>query len=293
MPYLFSNKPLKTSFKNFLASQFVSFSTPPTLHIVQIGENLASSKYVSIKKKIGSEIGVTVCHHHFEEGVDEQILVDLYTSAQTNGEGFIFQLPLPSKYSNLIPQTPLSTDVDLLSNEAFLLWNKGFLPPTIGSIDLIYKEMEYRKDNNIIDVDNVFEHYSFEQILTTKADYTGKIVAVIGQGVLVGSPLVKYLLDRNATIISVNKDTKNAPQLVKNADIVLSGAGVANLVNKNWINDNALVIDAATSGTNGQIFGDVDKTDIQDSVYLCPSPAGVGPITVMYIFWNLLNILKK
>jgi methylenetetrahydrofolate dehydrogenase (NADP+) / methenyltetrahydrofolate cyclohydrolase len=292
MSSLFSNKPLKSSFKSFLASEFSKLDFTPALHIVQIGDNLASSKYVGIKKKIGSEIGVIVNHHHFEDGVDEQILIDLYTQAQQNKEGFIFQLPLPPKYNHLVPNTPLSTDVDLLSSESFLLWNKGFLPPTIGAIDLIFKEMNFRKSNNLVEAEDIFEQYPFEQIIQTKADYSGKTVAVIGQGTLVGSPLVKYLLDRNATIISVNKDTKNAPQLVKNADVVLSGAGVANLVNSNWLNDDALVIDAATSGTNGQIFGDVNRDEIQESIYLCPSPAGVGPITVMYIFWNLLNILK-
>jgi methylenetetrahydrofolate dehydrogenase (NADP+)/methenyltetrahydrofolate cyclohydrolase len=294
MPHLFSNKPLKTHFKKFLTTEFANLGFVPTLHIVQIGQNLASSKYVGIKKKIGSDIGVNVQHHHFEDGVSEQFLVDLYTDAKNNGEGFIFQLPLPNSYSHLVPQTPISTDVDLLSSEAFISWNKGFLPPTIGAIDLIYKEMNLRKTSDQIGVESVFDsNDSLVDFVSQKVDYSGKTVAVIGQGTLVGSPLVKYLLDRNATIISVNKDTKNAPNLVKNADIILSGAGVKNLINQNWVAENTIVIDAATSGVGGQIFGDVDRENIQDNVYLCPSPAGVGPITVMYIFWNLLKMVRK
>ena len=130
-------------------------------------------------------------------------------------------------------------------------------------------------------------------MINQKADFTGKVVAIIGQGILVGSPLVKYLLDRNATIISVNKDTPNAKSLTSQADVIFSGAGVAGLVNYNWIKKDAIVIDAATSGIGGEIFGDVDQEGLDQSIYLCPSPKGVGPITVLYIFLNLLRMVGK
>ena len=112
-------------------------------------------------------------------------------------------------------------------------------------------------------------------------------IAIIGQGKLVGKPLVKYCLDRGATIIIIDKDTLNPQNLVKDCDIVLSGAGVAKLVNSTWLKSTAIVIDVATSGENGVIVGDVDQSDLLESIYLCPSPKGVGPITVLYLFWNL------
>jgi 5,10-methylene-tetrahydrofolate dehydrogenase/methenyl tetrahydrofolate cyclohydrolase len=342
---LYSNNAIKAEFKNYLQQEFAKLKQKSNnefvLNIVQIGDNLASSKYVGIKKKIGLELGVMVNHYHFEDGISEQGLVDLYNNASGNGEGFIFQLPLPPQYSHLVPLTPLNTDVDLLSKSSFLLWSKGYLPPTIGAIDLIYKEMLFRKENNLINIESVFSvkkyeefvegkfplvkgvagdsltgvslvsdspknhmtnyqqnhgqrdsnSISFSDLITQKADYAGKVVAVIGQGVLVGSPLVKYLLDRNATIITVNQFTPDSKSLVNQADVIFSGAGVANLVNRNWIKKDAIVIDAATSGVGGEIFGDVNKDDIDESTYLCPSPKGVGPVTVLYIFWNLLRMV--
>ena len=300
MSNLYSNKSIKSEFKAYLAQEFAKVKEIDNknfvLNIVQIGDNLASSKYVGIKKKIGAELSAIVNHHHFEDDVEEQKLVDLYNHASNNSEGFIFQLPLPPQYSHLVPLTPLSTDVDLLSSSSFLLWNQGFLPPTIGAIDLIYKEMLFRKDNNLVEVENVFgelkSQISFQKLITQKADFTGKVVAIIGQGILVGSPLVKYLLDRNATTISVNKDTPNAKALTSQAEVVFCGAGVANLVNREWIKKGAIVIDAATSGIGGEIFGDVNKDEIDQSTYLCPSPKGVGPLTVLYIFWNLLRMTQ-
>jgi 5,10-methylene-tetrahydrofolate dehydrogenase/methenyl tetrahydrofolate cyclohydrolase len=335
MPNLYSNNFIKSEFKEYLKQEFTKLKEKTdkefVLNIVQIGDNLASSKYVGIKKKIGAELGVIVNHHHFEDGVAEQDLVNLYNNASDNGQGFIFQLPLPPQYSHLVPLTPLNTDVDLLSKSSFLLWSLGYLPPTIGAIDLIYKEMLYRKENSLIGAENVFKSLNndkvevnnsplegwqakpdgvdksnvtsngdteaasttllFSNLVTQKADYAGKVVAVIGQGVLVGSPLVKYLLDRNATIITVNQFTPDSKSLTSQADIIFSGAGVANLVNRSWIKKNAIVIDAATSGVGGEIFGDVNKDDIDESAYLCPSPKGVGPVTVLYIFWNLLRMI--
>jgi methylenetetrahydrofolate dehydrogenase (NADP+) / methenyltetrahydrofolate cyclohydrolase len=325
---LYSNNPIKAEFKAYLQQEFAKLKSTSdsefVLNIVQIGDNLASSKYVGIKKKIGAELGVVVNHHHFEDGIPEQDLVDLYNNASDNGQGFIFQLPLPPKYSHLVPLTPLNTDVDLLSKSSFLLWTQGYLPPTIGAIDLIYKEMLFRKENGLVVSENVFKinqsvilseakdpvpvldiaagkngemeavstSIPYSDLITQKADYAGKIVAVIGQGVLVGSPLVKYLLDRNATIITVNQFTLDSKSLVKQADVIFSGAGVANLVNRDWIKKDAVVIDAATSGLGGEIFGDVNKDDIDESTYLCPSPKGVGPVTVLYIFWNLLRMVR-
>jgi 5,10-methylene-tetrahydrofolate dehydrogenase/methenyl tetrahydrofolate cyclohydrolase len=335
---LYSNNPIKAEFKAYLQQEFAKLKEKSSkdfvLNIVQIGNNLASSKYVGIKKKIGLELGVIVNHHHFEDGIPEQDLVDLYNNASDNGQGFIFQLPLPPQYSYLVPLTPLNTDVDLLSKSSFLLWAEGYLPPTIGAIDLIYKEMLFRKENDFVQPENVFDKIckvvegqnspyvgggkttsfdggsvavevsankgytvvvatkiNFETLITQKADYAGKIVAVIGQGVLVGSPLVKYLLDRNATIVTVNQFTLDSKSLVKQADVIFSGAGVANLVNRDWIKKDAIVIDAATSGVGGEIFGDVNKDEIDQSTYLCPSPKGVGPMTVLYIFWNLLKMV--
>jgi methylenetetrahydrofolate dehydrogenase (NADP+) / methenyltetrahydrofolate cyclohydrolase len=285
---LYSNKFIKPAFKNYLHQKLQDLSL--SLDIVQVGDNLASAKYVGIKKKIGDEIGVKVNHHHFDDTVLDSELVDLYNNAKDKGNGFIFQLPLPAKFDHLVPQTPLSTDVDLLSLDSGRLWEKSILPPTIGAIDLILKEMKHRQKTNDYVSDIYQGNNLIEEFLNTNYDYSGLTVAIVGQGTLVGNPLLKYLRDRFATIISVNKTTKNSPELVKNADIVFCGAGVAGLVKQSWLKPSAIVIDAATSGTNGQIFGDVDMESLTEDIYICPSPKGVGPITVIYIFWNLFNL---
>lgn len=289
---IYSNSQLKKTFKTYLKSKFDTLDQKCVLNIVQIGDITSSTKYVNTKKKIGDEIGVEVQHHHFDENVSELELQNLLDKAKDNKEGFIFQLPLPSKFNHLVAKTSLESDVDLLSEYSSLLWDKEFLPPTIGAIDLILKEMMMRKEKNAITDENFFDNVDLDNFFDSKLNLRGKTVASIGQGILVGNPLLRYLRERAATIISTNSSTPNVANLVQNASIVLSGVGKPNITDVSWLNSDAIVIDAATAGVNGALVGDVNKDEIQESVYLCPSPGGVGPVTVLYIFWNLYRMMR-
>ena len=278
---LFSNQQLKTDFEAFLKQTIdlkQSNNTKQlTLNIIQIGNNLSSCKYISLKQKIGSRIGINVILHHFENDKVElkSKLKVILQDTTINNQGLIFQLPISSHLEYLINEVPVDCDVDMLGVNSQSLWSAGLLPPTVGAVDLVLKQMLK------VNYDN------FGQLLSLKLDLFSYRIAIIGQGKLVGKPLVKYCLDRGATIVIIDKDTLNPQNLVIDCDIILSGAGVAKLVNSTWLKNTAIVIDVATSGENGVIVGDVDQVGLLESVYLCPSPKGVGPITVLYLFWNL------
>jgi methylenetetrahydrofolate dehydrogenase (NADP+) / methenyltetrahydrofolate cyclohydrolase len=279
---LFQNQKLKTELLSFLRSKVANQSQLPVLNIVQIGNNLSSTRYVNLKKKIGLELGLQVKHVHFEEEVnlDNLNLKPIFDSKQ----GLIFQLPIPDNYWSIMRNIPYQCDVDLLSDEAEILWQVGFLPPTVQAVDLVIKQMMQQKNMLKVELDSV------QKLLESKLDLSGYRVAVIGQGVLVGRPLIRYLLDRGATILTINKETENPADLVKLADIVLSGAGVPKLVKNSWLKKDCIVIDVATSNSNGVLVGDVDIENLDESVFICPSPGGVGPLTVLCLFWNLVKL---
>lgn len=287
MPKLFDNTELKKSLLEYLIQQQQKFKQSKlNLNIVQIGDNLSSKKYIGIKTKLGEKLNISVCHNHFDtyENIVEitKKLEVIINNTQKNNSGLIFQLPIPAVFQKFVDKIPVYSDVDLLSIQCETLWQQEFLPPTVGAIDLVLKNMLHLQNNTI--------NKDISTVINYKLDLAGKVVAVIGQGILVGRPLIRYLLDRNATIVTVNKDTKNPQSLTKIADIVISGAGVPNLVNKTWLKSDAIVIDVATSNYDGQIFGDVDINDLHSDTFTCPSPKGVGPITVYYLFWNLLKL---
>jgi methylenetetrahydrofolate dehydrogenase (NADP+) / methenyltetrahydrofolate cyclohydrolase len=275
---IFDNQNLKTNIHNFLLSEVLKLRAKPTLNIVQIGDNLSSTRYVNLKKQLGQKLGINVNHLEFLEDSDAS-----FGDLLSKKEGLIFQLPIPNNFSKWITKIPSSIDVDMLGQDTQKLWNLGFLPPTVQAVDIVLKEMLIKK--NMLQTD-----ISISNLINLDLDLSGYNVVVIGQGELVGKPLIKYLLNMNATIINLNKSTKESKDLVNLGDIVLSGAGVPKMINSSWLKPNAIVIDVATSDDNGALVGDVDKDDLLDSIFLCPSPKGVGPITVQCLFWNLIKL---
>lgn len=254
-----------------------------TLNIVLIGENLSSIKYVNLKKKIGAEIGVEVLVHKFtglENNIHQEI-IELLGKIELTKQGIIFQLPLDKEFQTYLNQVPFYSDVDLLSHSWPTLLEKNVLWPTVSAIQLCLYEMIISQNSNL------------EILLASKIiNLKGKTVAVVGQGKLVGSPTLNWLAKTEATIISINKDTKNPQSLTKQADIVISGVGVPNLINSNWLKKDSIIIDAGTSDVQGSLIGDVNKNDIPENCILCPSPGGIGPLTVLCLFQNLLDLAK-
>lgn len=283
---IFQNTAIKNNFTDFLKSCVGGMDPVPKLYIIQIGDELASTKYVGMKQKLGQKLGIEVVWHKFNDNVDIFELVKVVEEVRANNFGLIFQLPVPIKFKDLVYQTPIYSDVDLLGVDSDKLWEQGFLPPTIGAIDLVLKKMMQNSNR----YDENFIEYIEEK---NEEMFVGKSVAIIGQGVLVGGPLLRYFKERQATIISINKFTLNPAKLCRQADIVISAAGKPNLVDRSWLKPRSILLDAATSEDNGSLAGDVDRGNIQKSVLLSPSPGGIGGLTVMYLFYNLLKLHLK
>jgi methylenetetrahydrofolate dehydrogenase (NADP+)/methenyltetrahydrofolate cyclohydrolase len=104
--------------------------------------------------------------------------------------------------------------------------------------------------------------------------------------------MVRYFMERKATVISMNSSSPEPKDLTGKADIVVCAAGRPKFMDKTWFREGAIVVDASTSESDGQLAGDVDTEDVQDKVILCPSPKGIGPLTVRYIFSNLVRLGK-
>ncbi len=314
MSTIFSNASLKLRLKNFLISEIAEYNKlylPLVLNIVLIGDNLSSIKYVNLKQKLGAELGVKVVIHKFsgqEEDIHFKIqsllkVIELSKLESSSYQGIIFQLPLAQEFAKYIEQVPVFSDVDLLSNNWPNLLNKNIFWPTVQAIQLclyeiinsksaVQKTEETSKSSQISEFDSKTNLVVDEKIIPDKINLKGKTVAVVGQGKLVGSPTLNWLAKTEATIISINKDTKNPETLTKQADIVISGVGVPNLINSSWLKDDAIVIDAGTSDVEGSLIGDVDKNNLSENVVLCPSPGGIGPLTVLCLFWNLLKLAQ-
>lgn len=128
------------------------------------------------------------------------------------------------------------------------------------------------------------------KILEDITEITGKNVVIIGRSSTVGKPLSIMLLrkDRSATVTVCHTKTKNLKALTKNADIVVAAAGKANLVSKDMIKENSIVIDVGINVIDNKIVGDVSN-DVSEIANLTPVPGGVGKITTILLMGNVVK----
>lgn len=277
----YQNLNLKNKFQTLIQQLVTKSDKKLVLNIALIGDDFASIKYTNLKQNIGKKLGIEVVIHNYQKSTNITEYRDLIEQVKTTNSGLIFQLPVPQNVIQFVNQTPKNSDVDLLGDDNDKLWREGFLPPTIGAIDLVLKDILYP------DAEDIFN------LIDSKLDLKGKLVGVIGQGILVGKPLLRYLGDREATIISINKDTKNPKELTKNCDILICAAGSPGLIDKTWLNPNTIIIDAATSESSGVLVGDVAKDSLFETNILVASPSGVGGLTVLYLFYNLVKLSRN
>ena len=245
-----------------LKEEFNSLSKSLRLDIILVGDNAASRQFVNLKQKMAARLGVEMVVHELEADITEDDLEELLNRLSNDERvtGIIIQLPLPShlaaeKFVNLIPA---AKDVDALGSEARVL------SPVVGAV---------------------------KEVLTRgQVEVSGKKIMVLGKGKLVGQPIAIWLTQEGGVVEAADKETKNIPELLKQAEIVVSGIGVSHFIKPEMIKDGVVLIDAGTSESAGQVAGDADPACAAKCSLFTPVPGGVGPITVVKIFENLLKL---
>ena len=130
----------------------------------------------------------------------------------------------------------------------------------------------------------ILEHYEVK--------ISGKNAVVVGRSPILGKPMAMMLLNANATVTICHSRTANLQEHIQNADILVGAVGVPRLIQKGWIKNGAVVIDAGYHPA--EKCGDIDLTDIDSiaSAYT-PVPGGVGPMTINTLILNTLLAAQK
>ena len=130
-------------------------------------------------------------------------------------------------------------------------------------------------------------------IKKVEKNLSGKHAVIIGRSNLNGKPMAQLLLKENCTVTIVHSKTKNLQNECLKADILVAAAGVPNLVKKDWVKSDAVVIDVGINKVNNKIIGDVNFEEIKDKVKaITPVPGGVGPMTIACLLSNTLECFK-
>lgn len=276
MAELLSGKLVREKITESLKERVASLGFVPKLAIIQIGDREDSAIYIRNKIKFGQEIGVQVEHIKFDESASEDEVLEKINELNLDEavNGIIVQLPLPPGIDavKLTQAVTKTKDVDGLGFED--IHEMHLMPATTRAI---------------------FELLDFYQI-----GVRGKRVAIIGRSRLVGAPTAEMFRRAGAEVSVCHRGTQNMPDICKSADILISAAGQANLVTKDFVHALQTVIDVGINklplpdSEKSRIVGDVNFEEVEPIVKnITPVPGGVGPLTVACLFENLLDLASR
>ncbi|MCW8838986.1 MAG: bifunctional methylenetetrahydrofolate dehydrogenase/methenyltetrahydrofolate cyclohydrolase FolD [Thiovulaceae bacterium] len=269
------SKKIEQNVSNEVKELKSSCGCTPGLAVVLVGQDPASAAYVNMKKKACDRVGFYSITHDMPESISQEAIEKTITmlNNDSNVDGILIQLPLPSHIdtTKLLELVDPAKDVDGFHpyNVGRLVTNlDGFVPCTPLGV------MELLREYNI--------------------DVKGKNCVVVGASNIVGKPMAALLLNADATVEICHIFTDDLKKHTLNADVVLCGVGVINLITEDMVKDNVIIIDIGVSRTNeGKLVGDVDFENVsKKSSYITPSPGGVGPMTIAMLLSNTLKAAK-
>ncbi|MFA5686637.1 MAG: bifunctional 5,10-methylenetetrahydrofolate dehydrogenase/5,10-methenyltetrahydrofolate cyclohydrolase [Bacilli bacterium] len=240
--------------------------TKPHLAILQVNDDDATNAYIKGKMKDADELGVLVTHLKLPVETKECEILKVVESLNNDDEihGFIVQLPLPKHVDSEKIRVAINPKKDV----------DGFHPLSTLKACTPRGILDYLKH--------------------LKVDLVGKNAVIIGRSFIVGRPMAKLLIDESANVTVLHSKTKREDMynFLEMADIVVVAVGQKWLLNDDHtFKETAIIIDVGLSRVDGVLYGDVQPGR---NVFLqTPVPGGVGLLTRLALFENLVEIMKN
>ncbi len=266
-----SNK-IKEKVASDVEKHYEKTGISPSVTTIKIGKNSSSDLYLRLRDKACEKAGISSFHEFFSKDTTESEVLDTVYSLNEDPEvhGVMVQLPFPVdniSSKKIINAIDPKKDVE------------GLHPFNMGKT--------LQGEENLIPctplaVIKILEH--------EKINPKGKNVVIVNHSEVVGKPLSCLFLNRNATVSVCHVFTKNLKNYTKKADILVSAAGVKNLIGEDMVKSDCFVCDVGIIPTDDGVTGDVCFDEVSEVVdRITPVPGGVGPVTVAC---SLLNMVK-
>ncbi|HAR4517601.1 TPA: bifunctional methylenetetrahydrofolate dehydrogenase/methenyltetrahydrofolate cyclohydrolase FolD [Staphylococcus aureus] len=243
----------------------------PKLSVILVGNDGASQSYVRSKKKAAEKIGMISEIVHLEETATEEEVLNELNRLNNNDSvsGILVQVPLPKQVSEQKILEAINTEKDV----------DGFHPINIGKL---YIDEQTFVPCTPLGIMEILKHADI--------DLEGKNAVVIGRSHIVGQPVSKLLLQKNASVTILHSRSKDMASYLKDADVIVSAVGKPGLVTKDVVKEGAVIIDVGnTPDENGKLKGDVDYDAVKEIAgAITPVPGGVGPLTITMVLNNTL-----
>lgn len=276
MAEIINGKEIAENILNNIKKEVESYDVKPTLAVIIVGCNPASKVYVKNKIKKSEFLGFNSILKELPENTTKEELLDVIKNLNEdkNVNGILLQLPLPKGLDekDFLDEISPIKDVD-----GFTTYNSG---------KLFKGEKPYAVACTPKGIIKLLE--------TKNINLEGKLAVVIGRSNIVGKPIAALLLQKNATVIQTHSKTKNLPEILKLADVIISATGKEEFIKGDTVKEGAVIIDVGiTRNKNGKLTGDVDFESVNKKVsYITPVPGGVGPMTIASLMENTLELYK-
>jgi methylenetetrahydrofolate dehydrogenase (NADP+)/methenyltetrahydrofolate cyclohydrolase len=240
----------------------------PGLAVVLVGDDPASAVYVRSKARATEQAGMQGFEYRLPTSTSQDELVALVDRLNSDCavDGILVQLPLPPQIDEQVIITRISPDKDVdgfhpVNAGRLAIGLHGFVPCTpLGCLRLLQAEL---------------------------GELSGKDAVVVGRSNIVGKPMALLLLRESCTVTIAHSRTRNLPEVVRRADIVVAAVGRPNMITGDWLKPGATVIDVGINRTEAGLVGDVDFTSASEIAgAITPVPGGVGPMTIAMLIRN-------
>lgn len=244
----------------------------PTLATILVGDDMASCTYVNMKAKACMRVGLDSRIVRLPESTTTEELLAVIDELNNEERvcGILLQHPVPKQI-----------------NERLCFDRIAFEKDVDGVNGLSFGKMAMGEDAYVsatpLGIIRLLKHYNIE--------LQGKHAVVVGRSAILGKPVAMLLLNENCTVTICHSRTKNLPDIVRQADIVVGAVGKPKFIEADWIKDGAVLVDA---GYNPGNVGDIDVEGAAHKVHAyTPVPGGVGPMTINSLMLQTVDSAKR
>ena len=276
MAQIIDGKALSAAIKDEVREQVLSlkekYGRVPCLCVIIVGENPASQVYVRNKVRAAGYVGIDSLKIELPADTSEEDLLSRIASLNADPavDGILVQLPLPKHIDEekVIDAIAREKDVD------------GFHPGNVAGLWLGKDCIVPCTPAGILRL-----------IDATGVSLAGKQAVVVGRSNIVGKPVAKLLLDRNATVTVAHSRTADLGSVTAQADVLVVAVGKAGLIKGDMVKPGAVVIDVGMNrDAEGHLCGDVDFASCAEVAgWITPVPGGVGPMTIAMLMVNTVS----
>ncbi len=247
----------------------------PTLAVILVGEDRASKLYVSLKKKTAEDLGISFKLFKLKKSVNDNELLSLIKTLNKdkNIDGILVQLPLPKHLhaDKITSAIDPKKDVDGFHSDNLKIMQKSNIFPVLPAV-LFYiakkSKLNLKKSKNKAIVNS------------------DKFASVLKDFFALNSV--------NIEVLNVKGKRKEIiSNFVSDADMLISVISRPNIISYKMIKKDVVLIDAGIIKKGKKIFGNIDKKAYKKAKFVSPVPGGVGPMTIAFLFLNLLSLKRK